>query len=29
MATGQSRLQRRFYEEIGPLEAVRAATYNA
>jgi len=26
MATGQSRLQRRFYEEAGPLEAVRAAT---
>ena len=25
MATGQSRLQRRFYEEVGPLEAVRAA----
>jgi len=24
MATGQSRLQRRFYEEAGPLEAVRA-----
>ena len=29
MATGQSRLQRRFYEEIGPLEAVRAATGKA
>jgi benzoyl-CoA-dihydrodiol lyase len=25
MATGQSRLQRRFYEEVAPLEAVRAA----
>jgi benzoyl-CoA-dihydrodiol lyase len=29
MATGQSRLQRRFYEEAGPLEAVRAATGQA
>ena len=29
MATGQSRLQRRFYEEAGPLEAVRAATGKA
>jgi len=29
MATGQSRLQRRFYEEVGPLEAVRAATGKA
>ena len=29
MATSQSRLQRRFYEEIGPLEAVRAATGKA
>ena len=29
MATGQSRLQRRFYEEVGPLEAVRAAVGQA
>ena len=29
MATGQSRLQRRFYEEAGPLEAVRAAAGQA
>ena len=29
MATGQSRLQRRFYEEAGPLEAVRAAVGQA
>lgn len=29
MATGQSRLQRRFYEEVAPLEAVRAATGKA
>ena len=29
MATGQSRLQRRFYEESAPLEAVRAATGKA
>jgi benzoyl-CoA-dihydrodiol lyase len=29
MATGQSRLQRRFYEEASPLEAVRAATGQA
>jgi len=29
MATGQSRLQRRFYEEAAPLEAVRAATGKA
>ena len=29
MATGQSRLQRRFYEELGPLEAVRAAVGQA
>ena len=29
MATGQCRLQRRFYEEISPLEAVRAATGQA
>ena len=29
MATGQSRLQRRFYEEVGPLKAVRAAVGQA
>ncbi len=29
MATGQSRLQRRFYEESAPLEAVRGATGKA
>ena len=29
MATGQSRLQRRFYEEAGPLEAVRASVGQA
>ena len=29
MATGKSRLQRRFYEEVGPLKAVRAAVGQA